>query len=445
VRARNISVPGPRYLRPPARRSVPLVGDVPRLLTDPLSAFLTTWRQCGDVVRFRVAPRRAYLVVHPDNVRHVLHKQRMIYRRDRLHTVWLEELVGGGLTASEGPLWSEQRSLLRPVFHSSQNAKQARATVLATTRMLERWATVDSGKTIDLHREMLRVSLEAIFEGLFSVNIEREAPRIVSAAAVVFDHLYCRMRIPMAGMSRLLTPAGPNVDAAKITLYDFAARLLEQGAHRSSGVDALAILAGYNDLRLAQDQIVTIILAGHDTTGTALAWAGHLIATHPKIDRRMNAEAREYTTALLDEMLPLTYARGVFRETLRLYPPAWVLSRTPNRSDEMDVYTIAEGSTIFVCPFITHRHPAFWVDAEQFEPERFTNTGEARHPYAYLPFGAGPRMCIGKAFAETIGQIVISMIARSYRLIPASQQPVVPRPRLTLHPQRGMHMRLLAR
>jgi cytochrome P450 len=135
----------------------------------------------------------------------------------------------------------------------------------------------------------------------------------------------------------------------------------------------------------------------------------------------------------------------VFREALRLYPPAWTLSRTPVLSETIGGYAIPAGATVFISPFVTHRHPDFWPAAERFEPERFSERGGPGHPYAYLPFGAGPRMCIGKAFAETIGQVVLSEIYRSHQLVPVSPGPVVPRALLTLRPQAGIQARLLPR
>jgi cytochrome P450 len=396
-------------------------------------------------VRFRIAPRRAYLVVHPDHVRQVLYERRTVYRRDRWHAAQLQETSGHGLTASEGGLWREQRRLLRPTFHGEQDARQARAAFHATARMVERWAGIERrGEAVDLHEEMLRLSLEVIAEALFSVDLEHESSRIVRAASVVLDRLYRRLRMPLPAMARLPSPGDAGFRMAREVLYDLAARLLEERVvDQPTEDDLLAVLGGYADRGLAQDQIVTMILAGHDTTGTALAWAGHMVASHPAVDRRLHAEAAQHTRG--GDHNSLVYARSVFRETLRLYPPAWVLSRTPAVREAIGGYAIPAGATVFISPFITHRHPDFWVTPERFDPERFAERAGARHPYAYLPFGAGPRMCIGKAFAETTGQIVLSTIARSYRLRPVSVRPISLRPQLTLRPRGGVRVHLLRR
>lgn len=421
--------------RAPAPRSLPLVGDAPRLLFDPLGAFLAGWRDCGDVVRFRVAPRRAYLVVHPSAARRVLFERRAIYGRDRWHTTELQRVSGHGLTASEGGLWAQQRSLLRPLFHGDQAPAQARAAAKVTARMLERWSAVEHrGGTLDLHDEMLRLSLEIICEAMFSVNLGRESSAITQSAAVVLDGLYRRMRVPLPALARPRWWGEANFNASRDSLYRFADRLLRTSSQGLGGGDMLTVLGRYADRQLALDQIVTVILAGHDTTGSALTWAGHLIASHPRVDCRLYAEVADKAQSGLAGPIRSAYARHVFREALRLYPPAWAISRSPCASETLDGYTIEAGATVFLSPFLTHRHPAFWSEPERFIPERFEGDGAASHAYAYLPFGAGPRMCIGRILAETIGEVVIATIARSYSLLPAVPAAIVPRARLTLHP-----------
>jgi cytochrome P450 len=439
VSGRDVSLPaaGTRRIHAPVSLSIPLIGDAPGLLADPLAAFMSGWHERGDVVRFRVAPRRAYLLAHPDHIRQVLHERRAVYQRDGWHTAQLQEVSGRGLTASEGALWRQQRSLLRPAFQG-ERAVQVAAAERVTARMLERWAVVArEGRTVDLHQEMLRVSLEVIWEALFSVSLEHESSRIVGAASVVLDHLFRRMRLPFAMVARLPSWRDAGFRAARDVLYDLARRLLLNPAARRSEGDLLGVLAAYDDRRLAQDQIVTMLLAGHDTTGTVLAWSCYLIATHPEVDRRLHAEAVS-TKDRAERRTGLPYASSVFREALRLYPPAWALSRMPIASDVIGGCAVPTGATVFVSPFVTHRHPAFWHDAEQFAPERFASGGGAGHPYAYLPFGAGPRTCIGKTLAEATGQAVISTIARDYRLVPAWSRPISLRPRLTLHPRGQM-------
>lgn len=439
------AMPPRRAQRP---RSPPLVGDAPRLLLDPLSAFLSAWRGSGDVVRFRVAPRRAYLIAHPDDVRHVLHRRREIYRRDIWHAVQLRSASGRGLTASEGALWSRQRRLLRPAFDRNCVSGFGRRIADAATRMLERWSPVARrGDTVDLNHEMSRLSLEVIARCLFCADLEAEAEETLRQATAVLGHLYAWLRLPLPVSARRLSEHNRRFQHARLALYTLADRLLVAGASRSDPGSFLSLLLEQGEADLARDQIVTMILAGHETTGAALAWACLSTFEHPEVEERLRREAHEALGAADDVVAPphLPYARRVFRETLRLYPPAWTISRTPVETDMLGETEIPARATVFVSPFVTHRHPCFWDAPARFDPNRFDRAASSRHPYAYFPFGAGPRMCIGKSFAELVGELVLSMVVRSYRLAGTKPNAARMQARLTLQPRGVSRVAVAAR
>lgn len=405
--------------------------DAVGLVLDPLRTATSRWRRQGDVVRFRVAPLHAYLLAHPDHIRHVLHSRREVYARDPAHAAALGRVSGDGLTASEGRLWRQQRELLRPLFRRRHGERFAAAAASCTERMLERWrARAARGEPLDLGEEMLRLSLETIAEALFRADLRDDSARVVADAATVLGGLYRSMRLPLPWMAGLGSRLDRRGERARSALYALAADLLATRDGDSDDGDLLAVLARHDAPALAVDQIVTMILAGHDTTGAALTWALRSVATHPEVGYRLRSEALAGPAD--PERIP--YAAAVFAETLRLYPPAWMLSRSPSRADEVAGVTIQAGASVFVSPYVTHRHPEFWPDPERFDPDRFLAGAAEAHPYAYLPFGAGPRMCIGKALAEATGRVALARIAAAVRLTPRREcRAVALDPRLTLH------------
>lgn len=200
------------------------------------------------------------------------------------------------------------------------------------------------------------------------------------------------------------------------------------------------------DDRQLRDEVMTIFLAGHETTANALSWTFYLLSLHPDIERRMHAEVVEVLgdrTPTVDDLPRLSYTRQVLDESMRLYPPAWLISRSPIQDDEIGGYTIPAGETILISPYTMHRNPAYWDNPEGFDPERFTPEKQAARPrFAYFPFGGGPRICIGNNFALMESQLILAMISQRYRLHLVSGHPVAPQTMITLRPRYGILMTL---
>lgn len=410
--------------------------DVLGLWTDPLGTSLRRWRREGDLVRFRLGPfHPAFLVAHPEQIRHVLHTRRDIYGRDPLHSAALKRVSGSGLTASEGEIWREQRPLLRSGFQRLSRESVAASAAARTDALLLDWRrSAAAGTPVDLSDDMLRLALETIADVVFECDLRERSSAIVSDAAVVLAALYRSMQLPTARTSHLAFALDPRFDRSRQSLYALAAQILARTPRQTGKGSLLATLRHELGPDRAADQVVTMILAGHDTTGAALSWALLLVARHPQITQRLRVEAADAAAEGGVGRADLPLASAVFREALRLYPPAWMLSRSPSVDDEIDGQRIPRGSTVFISPFVTHRHPDYWRQPERFDPERFRDSDRSAS-YAYLPFGAGPRMCIGRALAETVGQVAISTIACAVELtpLPACRE-VTARARLTLHP-----------
>lgn len=405
------------------------------------------WRQCGDVVRFPLVwPLELYLCTHPEHVKRVLVDNQQNYLKDPGHSAQLKALAGDGLTMSEGDLWLRQRRMMQPAFHRQRFSGYIDGIAGATQTMLDGWEARDTnGRALDISNEMLRVSFDLVARTMFSANLQAEADAVVRDSAIVLDHAYNGMRTPVPVPVWLPLPANRRFLTARKTLDELAARLISErrGAlNEHSDLLSMMLIRG-GDERLAHDEILTTILAGHDTTGVALAWTFSLLSTHPEVARRLHDEVERVLNGrapTLDALPALEYAEMVLKESLRLYPPAWVLSRRAVEDDEVGGYHIPRGATIFVSPYLTHRHPDFWRNPEGFDPERFRRSAAPPEPFAYFPFGGGPRLCIGNNFALMAAQIVLVMVVQKYRLELDTGQSVVPRAKLTLHPRRKVFM-----
>jgi cytochrome P450 len=429
-----------------------LLGNVPAFRRDPIAAFTKGWAECGDLVHFRIAgPISFYLLAHPSDIKHVLQDNHENYQKDPLHSAKLKTFAGQGLTMSEGALWQRQSRLMRPAFRPSNLDSLIPDIVTPTTEMLESWRSFSqSGQPIDVSAEMLCLSLRIVMRALFDVDPYDKAGAIVDSSAILLDHAYREMRNYIGLPNWLPSSANRRFLAARHSMDQLAYDIIDLRRRTpNKRKDLLSLLleaasdkkAPISDKQI-RDEMITMILAGHDTTGVALAWTMYLLAQHPAESERVAAElsAISGTPRLSDN---LSYTEAVFDEAMRLFPPAWVLSRKSLGHDEFRGYRIPPGSNVFLSPFITQRHPDFWQNPDQFVPERFTaTTRDAQTEYAYFPFGGGSRQCIGRIFALTMAKFVLTMVLRNYRLSLPTKYPVRPMPKLTLHPESNIVMRL---
>jgi len=426
---------------------------LPALRRDPLGVFSRMRAQYGDTVPFRLAGRQAVLVSDPDLIRHVLQDNYRAYHKSPLYER-LRPLLGNGLLLSEDRFWLRQRRLMQPAFHRQRVAALAGAMAEATAETLASWQVpAESGQPLDIAREMLSLTQRIILRTMFSTNfgdldsLEQVWPLVNEHIGTSFWSLGLADRLP--------TPRTRAFRRALAELDDVVARIID--TRRAGGDDPGDLLSmllaavdeetgARMDSRELRDEVMTIFLAGHETTSLALAWTWYLLATHPEVDQRLAAEAREVLGGrppAADDLERLPYARMVIEEALRLYPPAWGFSRLALTEDRLGACSVPRGAIVFVIPYVVHRHPAFWEDPEAFRPERFApEPSKARPRLAYLPFGAGPRQCIGNHFAMLEAQLIVTAIVQRFRLVLVPGQPVEPRPLITLKPRYGVRMTL---
>jgi cytochrome P450 len=436
---------------PPGPRGVPLFGNVIGAWRDPIGLIMSSWREYGDVVKFKFGPFDYLFLNDPDAIHHVLVDNAKNYTKSRNYQ-GLKLVLGEGLVTSERETWKRQRKLVQPAFHRERLAGFAGAMVMDTTSMLERWAT-RGPEAFDVHEEMMRLTFRIVGRTLFSTDVEADADRIGPAvsAAMHYANDYAESIVRMPQW--LPTPANIRFKKVMRTLDDLVLRIVaERRATKGTAQpnDLLTMLMEAHDDethdamsdRQLRDEVMTIILAGHETTANLLTWTWFLLSSHPDVERRMHDEIANVLgdrAPTLDDLPKLKLVKMVIEESLRLYPPAWAFERQAVADDTIAGYPVRAKTIIGMTPYALHRHPRYWENPEGFDPERFTpERSEGRPRYAYLPFGGGPRFCIGNGFAMMEAQILVAMIAQRHRLQLVPGHPIVLDPTVTLRPKHGV-------
>ena len=433
------------------------IGEMRR---DPL-AFLVRMRAAyGDVLQFPIPTPATYLVSDPDAVRRVLVTNARAYGKRTPQYSSLSLVTGEGLLTADTAAWRPQRTLVQPAFHRSALDLVARHVTDAVDRLMATWRYLD-GHVVDVDAAMMHLALEVVGESLFGSDLSGEADQLARATLDALDVVVKKARSPVQVPLSVPTPTNvvlrrsvARLDATvDAMLAERARRPLAEGEPARDMLDLL--LAAHADdgstLSRAQvrDQVVTFIVAGHETVASALTWAWSLLADHPEALARLRAEAESVSggAALGIEDLPrLPYAGAVLDEVLRLYPPAWLVTRRSLEADVLGGVDIPADALVIVSPWIVHRDERAWPDPERFDPTRFLDQDGARRrdvvaSSAYLPFGAGPRLCIGRDMALLEGVLVLASLATRVDL-----QRVGPAPRavplVTVRPAHGLPLRL---
>jgi cytochrome P450 len=446
------SAPGRR----PAPRSLPLLGVLPAMRRDPLGVYLAAAREHGDVARLRFGPHRLFVLSHPDLIRHVLQDNHRNYRRSPIYAR-LRPLFGDGLFTSDGEHWERRRRLMQPPFLRRRLDPLVPLMVETVAAMLRRWEThAAGGDPLDVAEEMGRVTLEVVVRCLFGGGeLGGKAAEAGQAMAVVEEEAARRL-YALTTLSMLLpTPRNLRFRRALGAIDGIVRGIVAErrGTSRAATDDLLSLLLEARDPESGtgldaaglRDEAVTIFVAGHETSATALAWALHLLARHPEAERRLRAEADEVLGGDRDpdaaDVPRLAYARMVLEEAMRLYPPVWRMGRAAIGGDEIGGREIPASSIVAFSQYVVHRHPALWEEPDRFDPERFRPGRETARPrYAYFPFGGGPRACLGGHFAMMEMTLLLAMAVRRFSLRAVPGHPVEPAPLITLRPRHGLPM-----
>jgi cytochrome P450 len=393
-----------------------------------------------------------YLLSHPDLIEYVLvdnnrnFTKTRILRRNR-------RLLGEGLLTSEGEFWRRQRRLAQPAFHRKRVAAYGEVMVAFAERSLEGWW---DGQTIDVHEEMMRLTLEIVAKCLFDTDVGTEAKDVGRAMKVALEDFSSQrrlIRIP----KRIPTPHNVRFEMAARRLDRIVATIIgERRKSEEDRGDLLSMLMFAEDdsgERMTdeqlRDEVMTLLLAGHETTANALSWTFWLLSLNVEAGAKLAEELKRVLggrAPTIEDLSNLSYAERVLKESIRLYPPAWVMGREAIGECEVGDHRMPAGTTALVSQWVVHRDPRYHDDPERFFPERWTAEYEEGLPrFAYFPFGGGPRQCIGASFAMTEARLILATVAQRYRMELAAGQRVEPYASVTLRPEKGIRMTLAKR
>ena len=446
--------PKPHY--PPGPVSHPVTGMAREFQRAPLPTLCRLHNQYGHAVRFRFfGPFYGYLFTHPEHYQHILQTNNPNYTKMPHPTfIIMEPLAGKGLLTNDGESWLRQRRLAQPAFHRKQIADFAAVMTDCAAAMLDRWAQQwPVNPRLDVDKAMMALTLQIVGQTLFSLDLTAEARRVGEAFTEI-NRSIADLSVQPFSIYTVRLPFWPSTRRYRrqVAILDEVINriIAERRAQPPTQADLLGMLmaardeatgAGMDDKQL-RDEVGTLLVAGHETTANLLTWAFSALDANPAVRHKLLAEL----DAVLGGRIPtvadvpnLPYTRLVLDETLRLYPPAYAMARWGNAPDRVGDYDIPANAAITLTVFYTHRSPDFWENPLVFDPERFTPERSADRPkLAYLPFGAGPRQCIGKDFALLEATLLLAMIAQRFELQVAPGHLVELDPQITLRPKNGL-------
>jgi cytochrome P450 len=441
----------------PKLRSLPIIGNLPDFAKNPLGFLEKLRREHGDVVGFSITSPFV-LVSHPDDIEHVLLETGKTFHKGYQRGFALPRVLGNGLVTSEGDFWRKQRKLAQPAFHAKQISSYADIMVEATLDMLRTW---QPNQSLDVHHEMMLLTQRIVLKTLFNVDVGLE----VNETSKALDTVLIEMERDFTGVEAFLpgfipTPSRQRLVKALETLNNLLHGIIVQrrqnpGEHH----DLLGMLMdarddddnGMSDQQL-RDELMTLYLAGHETTSNTLSWTWVLLSQHVNVRTKLDAELEKVLggrNPTLEDLRSLVYTNAVIKEAMRYYPPVWSLSRVASVDTEIGGYAIPKGTEIFLSQWVTHRDERWFENPLEFKPERWLEGPEPlekRIPkYAYFPFGGGPRICIGNSFSMMESVLLLAEIAQAYRIHVLEPEAIKFDTGATLRPKNGLPAKLEAR
>lgn len=453
----------------------------PMLRLDRLE-FLTAQSKLGDISHFRAGPITVYFINHPDLIRDVLvvNADKFIKGRALQRS---QTMLGTGLLTSEKAFHLRQRRMIQPAFHRTRIAEYTRAMTHFSDAMSESWR---DDETLDIDREMMRVTLQIVAKTLFDTDVTKEADEVGRSLTTLVE-MFNLLLLPYSEiLEKLPLPHSLKFKKARKTLDRIIYGMIDE--RRTSGEDKGDLLSmllaardeddgGQMTNEQVRDEALTLFLAGHETTANALTWTWYLLSQNPEAEAKLHAELESVLSdggnlsgsegvrhagssntlptgrvptlriPTIDDIPNLKYTEYVLAESMRLYPPAWAIGRQAVDDHELGGFAISSGSTVLMSPYILHRDEQFWPNADKFIPERWETQSvkEAGNRNIYFPFGGGIRRCIGESFAWSEGILVLATMARKWKLRLDPKQKIGTKSLITLRPKFGMKMRLLVR
>ncbi len=440
------TAPGTSLL-PPGPKGHFLLG-VMRDFNDDTLGFIERCRDYGDVVRTRFLWVHAYFLYNPDDIETLLTTNAKSYRKaGSLRSPFFARLVGNGLVTSEGEFWRRQRRLAQPAFHRQRISTYGNVMVDYALRAITKWR---DGEQLDISREMTRLTLEIVVKTLFNADVSNDADHVGAMLSEVVKPFASQATLKWIMDNRLPTPGHRRYFNAVSEIDRIVYRIIsERRASQSDEGDLLSMLLAAQDEDGSQmtdkqlrDEVMTLFLAGHETTALSLSWSWYLLATHPEAEKKFHDELASVLggrTPTVEDLPRLSYTEMIAKEAMRLYPPAYAVGREALEETEISGFRVPKGSQVFAFQWVTHRDKRYFDNPDAFDPERWTIERAKSLPrYAYFPFGGGPRQCIGNYFAMMEIVLLLATIGQRYRLALAPDHKVELLPVLSLRPKSGI-------
>lgn len=430
-----------------------LGGMIGEISQNPLDLFERLLPQHPDIVRSRMGPMPAYIIFNADYAKHILQKNHANYTRPNVFSNLLHTIADVNLFSAEGDYWQRQRKMLSPAFHRQQIVGFGQVMQEETAALLARWQTAVA--PLDIQHEMTNLTLNIVGRSLFGVDMladsrGRELTKGFEGTTGWINYRFNHLLAPPVWVP---IKANRQLKAGRATVERVSQQILDD--RRQSGESRHDFLQMLIDLRYEdtdegmddatiRNEMGTFFFAGHETTSNTLSWAWYLLSQNPDAEAKLHEEVDAVLNgriATIDDISHLPYTRNVINETMRLYPAAWATSRQPSSDDQVGPYKLPAGSNIFLAFYAIHRHPRYWHNPNAFDPDRFTPERAANRPnHAFMPFGIGPRFCIGSQFALTEATIALASIAARYRLRLAPGAHVEPETVFTLRVKDALPM-----
>ncbi len=440
---------------PPGPKGLPVVGSLFDYFGDILGFLSRVSADYGDIAYYKLGSRKMYLLSDPEDIKDVLVTNNRCFEKSRA-LKRTKIILGEGLLTNEGESHLKQRRTIQPVFHHKRIKTYGDVMADYASRIGEDWR---GGSVVNIHKEMMKLTLFIVSKTIFDSDMESESDEIGKCLTDLVS-LFPQMIFPYSEyLDNLPLPATKRFYAARDKLDSIIYGLIEERrANPGENTDLLSMLLeaqdeegdglGMSDQQV-RDEAMTLFLAGQESTANSLVWTWYLISQHPEVERKIYEEIDSVLGGrlpTLDDLGKLSYTQNVFKEALRLYPPAWAVARHVKEDYEVGGYTVPAGADIFISQYVVHRDPRLYREPERFIPERWESDETKDLPrFAYFPFGGGPRRCIGEAFAWMEGVIIIATIASKWKMRLVPHQKIVPDPLITIRPKYGMNMILETR
>jgi cytochrome P450 len=434
----------------PAPSANSIVGHLFELGQDPLK-FLTRCRDYGDIVPLQLGLTSSCLVTNPEYIEEVLKNRNNFIKSRGLRA--LKSLLGEGLLSAEGESWFWQRRLAQPVFHQKRINAYSETMVEYTNRMLQTW---HDGETHDVHEDMMHLTLQIVMKCIFSADVDAgEAKVVANALDVAMQWFESKRRQNFLVWEWFPRPENVRYRDAIAQMDAAIYKLIQERRNSKEKTnDLLTMLMEAKDEetlqqmddKLLRDEVATLMLAGHETTANTLSWTWMLLAQNPEVREKLESELNQVLQGklpTLEDLGQLVYTQQIIKESMRLYPPVPLMGREAAVDTQISDYDIPQGMAIMISQWVMHRHPKYFENPEAFQPERWTQEFEKQLPKGvYFPFGDGPRICIGKGFAQMEAALLLATIAQRFQIDLVPGYPIVPQPSITLRPVNGLKVQL---